>query len=181
MGAQSIGGCKVTPTKERGWRKVKGAKAKRDYRDSYDYESQESFVIYIVFGERNDCGVGFARRFACAVNFAPPLLVCGGSFAPSSALRPHLCTPPLLCGISFAPPLCFAPSTLHPPSILRPLLCGDKRISKTKESKRIFTCKDRRRYSRKRAKFCRDFAKRHLKLKFLFKTRYLAIFLILQS
>ena len=138
MGAQSIGGCKGTPTKERGWRKVGGAKAKRDYRDSDDYESQESFVILTVFGERNDCGVGFARRFACAVNFAPPLLVCGGSFAPPSALRPHLCTPPLLCGISFAPPLCFAPSTLHPPSILRPLLCGDKRISKTKESKRVF-------------------------------------------
>ena len=90
----------------------------------------------------------------------PPLLVCGGSFAPPSALRPHLCTPPLLCGISFAPPLCFAPSTLHPPSILRPLLCGDKRISKTKESKRIFSCKNRRRYSRKRATICRHFANR---------------------
>ena len=88
-----------------------------------------------------------------------PLLACGGSFAPPSALRPHLCTPPLLCGISFAPPLCFAPSTLHPPSILRPLLCGDKRISKTKESKRIFSCKNRCRYSRKRAKICRNFAK----------------------
>ena len=49
------GGCKVGgakhrgvqryPHKEEGWRKVGGAKAKRDYRDSYDYESQESFVI----------------------------------------------------------------------------------------------------------------------------------------
>ena len=90
----------------------------------------------------------------------PPFLFAGEALQPPSSLRPHLCTPPLLCGISFAPPLCFAPSTLHPPSILRPLLCGDKRISKTKESKRIFSCKNRSRYSRKRATFCRNFANR---------------------
>ena len=44
LGAQSIGGCKGTPTKKRGWRKAGGAKEKREYRDSYYYESQESFV-----------------------------------------------------------------------------------------------------------------------------------------
>ena len=57
----------------------------------------------------------------------------------------------------------------------------DNLVDLENAAKRIFTCKDRRRYSRKRAKVCRDFAKRHLKLNFFFKARYLAIFLILQS